>query len=122
MAFPNLTELTMFGLAPDNYSMLQSTDPQRAFILHSPNRSQVLPSVSRFQAIFLQSKITVSNPVLTADHISGKKRHIHLLVILLQQGDSENTAVLYKKYIDLGKSTETHVYLCLSFSITFRHS
>lgn len=46
MASPNLTELTTFGLAPDNYSVLQSSEPQSAFIHSLQPKQKPAASIS----------------------------------------------------------------------------
>lgn len=51
MASPNLTELTTFGLAPDNYGVLQSTDPQSVFVHSLQPKQKPAASISGYTSV-----------------------------------------------------------------------
>lgn len=54
MTFANLTELILLGLAPENYSALQSIEPKKCFYSPESEQKPSTTSVLRFQDTFLQ--------------------------------------------------------------------
>lgn len=114
MTFANLTELTLLGLAPENYSALQSTEPQKWF--YSP-KSEEKPSTAS-QGFRIYSWGPVSHLVLRADSISGKNRHTHLHVCSTSAaGFWNHHCSLWEICKSEQKYQNSHAYLTVSPSL-----